>query len=275
MIELAKFQTPGTIKPAESTCDYVQFADAASGAASAVPPPLLVSGEQYDRDSDEGYRFDIETKDRQTKLILENTLAEAHDAFRLATDLIMRRGDAASDTFLRHQLISTAREVAEVARVLQSNIGSGESKTPCFLRTLASEVSKLDRLFPGRVGQIDRRMTELDFVPSWTAEIVFGLIARTLIHDALIYAACKARVSVWLRQDERLVRLGVHQSGRYEQRTLVSRIDRPERFMLLREALRASVGITPSGITVCIPVIACLPTHPAEDEALFRPQANW
>jgi hypothetical protein len=236
---------------------------------------LVVSGDQYDEDSDDGYRFAIKTKNRQTKLILENTIAEAHDAFRLATELIMRRGDAASDTFLRHQLVSTAREVAEIARVLQSNIGSGESGTPCFLRTLAAEVSKLDRLFPGRVGQIDQRMTGLDFAPSWTAEIVFGLIARTLIRDALIYSAGKANVSVWLKQDERLIRLGVNQSGRYERQTLDSRIDRPERFMLLREALRASVEITPSGITVCIPIIACLPMHPAEDEALLQPRANW
>jgi hypothetical protein len=275
MIKLANFHTPGPIKPAESTRDYVQFSDTALGAVSAATPPLVGSGDQYDKDSDNDYRFAIKTKNRQTKLILENTIAEAHDAFRLATDLIMRRGDAASDTFLRHQLVSTAREVAEIARVLQSNIGSGESRIPCFLRTLASEVSKLNLLFPGRVGQIDRRMTGLDFVPSWTAEIVFGLIARTLIRDALIYAACKAKISVWLKQDERLVRLGVNQSGHYEQRTLVSHIDRPERFMLLLEALSASLQITPSGITVCIPIIACLPTHLAEDEALVRTQANW
>jgi hypothetical protein len=69
--------------------------------------------------------------------------------------------------------------------------------------------------------------------------------------------------------------LGVNQSGRYERQTLDSRIDRPERFMLLREALRASVEITPSGITVCIPIIACLPMQPAEDEALLQPRANW
>jgi hypothetical protein len=51
----------------------------------------------------------------------------------------------------------------------------------------------LERIYAGRIGPIDRRMAIQNFTPSWTAEIIFRLIARTIIYDAFINAPRNGR----------------------------------------------------------------------------------
>jgi hypothetical protein len=198
----------------------------------------------------------VAARNRQTKLILENTLAAARDSIRSAADLVQRRGDATLDTFLRHHLFSTAREVAAIEGVLEASLWQDEPGPPCLVRTLISEISKLERLHAGRIGPIDRQITSLNFIPSWTSEIIFRLLARAIIYDAFVNAPRQKRLSLRLWLDGATLRFSIEGQGYCTEQSLMLRIDRPRHFKLLLESLNGSLRGTPGGISICFPVVA-------------------
>ena len=163
--------------------------------------------------------FFVAVRNRQTRLILEHTLAAARDSIRSATHLVNRRADAALDPFLRHQLHATAHDVAAIEGVLGASLWQDDPGPPCLVRTLTSEICKLERLYAGRIGPIDRRMAIENFTPSWTAEIIFRLVARAVVYDAFVSASPNARLLIQLL----LVEKTISDSASTAQVTVLSR----------------------------------------------------
>jgi hypothetical protein len=215
--------------------------------------------------------FFIALRNRQTKLILENTLAVARDNIRSVTDLLNRRADATRDSFLRHQLFATAYDVAAIGGILEASLWLDEPGEPCLVRTLMSEIRKLERLYAGRIGPIDRRIAIQNFTPSWTAEIIFRLIARAVIYDAFVNTPRNARISLQLSLDQETIDLSVDGVGSCTEQALMLRIDRPKHFKLLLDSLSTSVESRPNGISFLMPAAACAPLERTDDVTLFWP----
>jgi hypothetical protein len=211
----------------------------------------------------------LAARNRQTRLILEHTLAAARDSIRSATHLVNRRADAVLDSFVRHQLHATAHDVAAIEGVLEAGLWPDEPGSPCLVRTLTSEICKLGRLYAGRIGPSDRRMAIENFTPSWTAEIIFRLIARAVIYDAFGNAPPNAQLSIQLLLIEETIRLSVDGAGYCTEQALILRIDRPKQFKLLLRALSASLKSRPNGVSINIPVAACAPLDATDNVTLF------
>jgi hypothetical protein len=228
-------------------------------------PPLRVSRDHNIRNANLIDPLIVAAQNRQAKFILENALAAARDSIRSATDIVRRRGNAKLDPFLRHHLLATAREVAKIEGIFEASLWSDEPGPPCLVRALTSEISKLERLYGERRGPINRHFAVLNFTPSWTAEIIFRLIARALIYDAFANAPCNARLSLCLRLDAEMLRFDIDGAGHNNEQALMSRIDRPKYFKSLLDALSGSLESTPNGICVCMPITACTPLETADD----------
>jgi hypothetical protein len=210
-------------------------------------------------------------RNRQAKLILENTLAVARDSIRSATDLVTRRAGATPDSFLRHHLLATAREVAAIEGVLEANLWPDDPGPPCLVRTLTSEICKLERVYAGRIGPIDRRMAIQNFTPSWTAEIIFRLIVRAIIYDAFINAPRNGRLSLQLGLVNEMICLTFDGAGYCTEQALLLRIERPKHFKLLLHSLSGSLASRPNGISIRIPIAVCTPLKRTDDVALCGP----
>jgi hypothetical protein len=210
-------------------------------------------------------------RNRQAKLILENTLAVARDSIRSATDLVTRRAGATPDPFLRHHLLATAREVAAIEGVLEASLWPDEPGPPCLVRTLMSEIYKLERIYEGRIGPIDRRMAIQNFTPSWMAEIIFRLISRAIIYDAFINAPRNGRLSLQLWLVNEMICLTVDGAGYCTEQALLLRIERPKHFKLLLHSLSGSFAGRPNGISIRIPVAACTPSEATDEVTLCWP----
>ena len=215
--------------------------------------------------------FFMAVRNRQTRLILEHTLAAARDSIRSATHLVNRRADAAQDAFLRHQLHATAHDVAAIEGVLEASLWPDDPGPPCLVRTLTSEICKLERFHAGRIGPIDRLIGIESFTPSWTAEIIFRLIARAVIYDAFDSAPPNARISIELLRLEETIRLSVDGAGYCTEQALMLRIDRPKQFKLLLHALSASLASRPNGVSINVPVAACAPLGATDNVTVFWP----
>jgi hypothetical protein len=215
--------------------------------------------------------FIATAQNRQTKLILENTLAAARDSVRGVADLVYRRANTTSDSFLRHQLLAAAREVSAIGGVLEASLWSDEPGRPCLIRTLLSEISKLERLYTGRIGPIDRQIAILNFIPSWTSQIIFGLLARAVIYDAFVTAPPNARLSLRLWLDRDMLRFSIDGAGYCTEQALMLRIDRPKHFKQLLESLNGSLRSTARGISICFPLAACTPLESTDDHTVFGP----
>jgi hypothetical protein len=227
--------------------------------------PSVVSSDHVIKDADDVNSFTISAHNRQAMLILQNVMAEAHASLMSATAVVSRRGIATPDPFLRYHLLAAAREVAAISGVLEASLWVSEPGPPCFVRTLASEVSRLESLYTERVGPIERCKVALNFVPSWTSEIIFRLLVRALIYDAFVHAPHKAKFSLRLQRDGEVLRFGIDGSGLCSEHALMSRIDHPKNLKLLLASLSAHLKSAPNGISVCIPVTACMPLEPGED----------
>jgi hypothetical protein len=236
-----------------------------------LQPPKAVERKLNLRSANVVDPFFIALRKRQTKLILENTLAAARDHIRSATKILNRRADATRDSFLRHQFLATAREVAAIEGVLEASLWMDEAGAPCLVRTLMSELCKLERLYAGRIGRIDRRIAVQNFTPSWTAEIIFRLIARGIICDAFVSAPRNGRLLLQLLLDKETIDLNVDGAGYRTEQALMLRIDRPKHFKLLLDSLSASIASRPNGISIRIPIAACAPLEPTDDVTLFWP----
>ena len=233
-------------------------------------PPLRVSRNHSIRNANVIDPLIVAAYNRQTKLILENALAEARDSIRSATDIVSRRGNAASDSFLRHHLHATAREVAKIDGLFEASLWPNEPGPPCLVRVLTSEIFKLERLYAERLGPINKHFAVLNFTPSWTAEIIFRLLARALICDAFSNAPCNTELSLCLRLDGEMLRFDIDGAGHNSEQAVMSRIARPYHFKSLLDALSGSLGSTPNGISVRIPIIACTPLETADDLSSFK-----
>jgi hypothetical protein len=208
-------------------------------------------------------------RNRQARLILENTLAAARESIRLATEVVIRRGDATRDSFLRHHYFVVARELAAIEGVLEASLWSNESGPPCFVRTLASEISKLECFFAGRIAPVDRRLAIPNFSPSWMAEIIFRLIARAIIYDAFLSVPYNAKISIRLWRDSEKLCFSVEGIGYCSERALLSRIARPKHFRSLLDALSGTFVGAPNGITIHIPVATCAEVDSTDGVAPF------
>jgi hypothetical protein len=233
-------------------------------------PPLRVSCNHSIRNANVIDPVIVAAYNRQTKLILESALAAARDSIRSATDIVSRRGNATSDPFLRHHLLATAREVAKIDGIFEASLWPDEPGPPCFVRVLTSEIYKLERVYAERLGPINKHFAALNFSLSWTAEIIFRLIARALIYDAFSNAPCNTELSLYLRLDGEMLRFDIDGAGHNSELSLTSRIDRPKHFKLLLDALSGSLGSTPNGISVHIPITACRPLETADDLSSFK-----
>lgn len=234
------------------------------------PLPLRAVDRKHNlRPADTIDLFFMAVRNYQARLILEHALAAAGDSIRSATHLVNRRADAAQDAFLRHQLHATAHDVAAIEGVLEASLWPDDPGPPCLGRTLTSEILKLERFYTGRIGPIDRRMGIENFTPSWTAEIIFRLIARAVIYDAFVSAPPNARLSIQLLRLEETICLSVDSAGYCTEQALMLRIDRPKQFKLLLHALSASLGSRPHGVSIDIPVAACAPLDATDSVTLF------
>ena len=223
------------------------------------PLPLRVVNRKHDFRRASSTDLFLAVRNRQTRLILEHTLAAARDSIRSATHLVNRRADAALDFFVRHQLHATAHDVAAIEGVLEVSLWPDDPGPPCFVRTLTSEICKLERLYAGRIGPVDRQMAIENFTPSWTAEIIFRLIARAVIFDAFDSAPPNARLSIQLLPVEETIRLSVDGAGYCTEQALMLRINRPKQFKSLLHALSASLKSRSNGVSIDIPVAVCAP----------------
>ena len=212
----------------------------------------------------------VAVRNRQTKLILEHTMAAARDSIRSATNLVNCRANFALDSFLRHQLRATAHDVATVAGVLEASLSPDDPGPPCLVRALTFEICKLERFYAGRIGTIDRLMAIENFTPSWMAEIIFRLIARAVIYDAFDNAPPNARFSIQLFLAEETIRLSVDGAGYCTDQALL-RIDCPKQFKLLLHALGARLRNRSNGVSIDIPVAACAPLEETDNVALLCP----
>ena len=221
--------------------------------------PLTVGHKQDLKKAKTIAPFFTALRKRQTELILDNTLIAARDSLRDAADLIMRRATASTDTFLRHHLLAAAREVAAIEGVLEASLWPDEQAPPCLTRTLESELYKLEHLYAGRIGPIDRLVAIENFAPSWTAEIIFRLIARAILYDTFVNACRHTRLSVQLSLAKEMIWLSVDGAGYCTEQALLSRIDRPRHFKLLLDSLAGHLVGRNNGISICIPAAACAP----------------
>ena len=213
--------------------------------------------------------FFMAARNRQVKLILEHTLAAARDSIRSTINLVNCRADAAQDAVLRHQLHVTAHDVAAIEGVLEASLWPDDPGLPCLVRALTSEICKLERFYAGRIVAIDRLISIENFTPSWAAEIIFRLIARAVIYDAFYSAPPNARLSIELLRLEKTICLSVDGAGYCTEQALMLRIDRPKQFKLLLHALSASLVSRPNGVSINVPVAACVPLDETDNVTVF------
>src|ERR1700722_19871202 len=126
-------------------------------------PPLRAPPNHNIRNANVTDLRSVTTYNRQAKLILEHALAAARDSVRSATQVVSRHGNSASDSFLLHQLLATAREVAKINGIFEASLWPDEPGPPCLVRVLTSEISKLERLYAERLGPINRQLAVLNF----------------------------------------------------------------------------------------------------------------
>ena len=214
--------------------------------------------------------FTAAIHNRQAKLILEITLASARESIRMATEIITRLGEAVQDGFLRHHLLAGAREVAAIEGVLETVLWTDEQDSPCLVRTLSSEIGKLERFYAGRIRRVQRRLSLPNFYPSWMAEIIFRLIARTVICDALVNSPRNAQISVRLWRNRETLCFSVEGIGFCTEGALLDRIDRPKYIISLLNALNGTFVSMPDGISIHMPVAACAEADIIDDATPFR-----
>ena len=236
-----------------------------------LPPLLAVDRNQDLRRANAIDPYFVAVRNFQTRLILEHTLAAARESIRSATYLVNRRADNASDSFIRHQLHATAHEVAAIEGILEFSLWPDDPGPPCLVRTLASEICKLERFYAGRMEPINCRMSIETFTPSWTAEIIFRLVARAVIYDAFDSAPPNAQLSIQLSLLEETIRFTIDNAGYHTEQALMLRIDRPKLFKLLLRALSASLESRPRGVSINIPVAACAPLDETDNVKLCWP----
>lgn len=196
-------------------------------------------------------------QNRQSQLVVEDTIKEARLALRQAADLVIERGWATSDTFVRHHLLSAAREISMISVALNSAGQHCEGATPCLVRTLDRELASVAAAYPERAAQISRGFVSLDIFPTWTAVFIFGLVVRILIHDAIQNTDQSTRLSVRFRRDREMLRFGIDGAGQSNEEALMGRICNPNRFRSLVSALSGRVESAPNGISIRMPVVAC------------------
>lgn len=211
----------------------------------------------------------VEARKRQIQLILQNTLAAARGSIRSATDTVRRRAYTTPDSFTRYHLLEAAREVAAIEGLLEASLWSDETSQPCLVRTVTSEICKLERLYAGRIRPIERRMVVQSFTASWTADIIFRLIVRALIYDAQANVPSNARLSVQLRLVKEMIWLSIDGAGYCTEQTLMLRVDRPKHLKMLLHSLSGSLESRPDGMSVGIPIAACIPPDYIDDAALL------
>lgn len=221
--------------------------------------PRTVDLKQVRRRAGTSDLFFAEIRERQMQLIVDNTLAAARDSLRAATSLVTHRADASPDPFLRHHLLAAARDVAAIEAVLEASLWPDEQGPPCLARALKSELCWFEQLYAGHVGSIDGRVTIENFTPSWTAEIIFRLIARAVLYDTFVNAHPHARLSVQLSMTNEMINLSVDGAGFCTGQALLARIDRPRQFKLLLRSIRGNLVSRSNGISVNIPAAACAP----------------
>jgi hypothetical protein len=215
--------------------------------------------------------FIAAARNRQAKLILENTLAAARDSVRAAADLVYRRANTTTDSFLRHQLLATAREVSAIDGVLERNLWPAEPGPPCLIRTLQSEISKLERFCAGRIGKIDHQIAILKFSPSWTSQIIFRLLVREFIYDVFVNAEPELRLSLRLWLDRDMICFSIDGAGYCTEQAFMLRIGRPKHFQRLLESLSGTLRSTVRGISIRFPVAACTALESAAEEIAAIP----
>jgi hypothetical protein len=127
-----------------------------------------------------------------------------------------------------------------------------------------------EQLYAGHIGPIDGRVAIENFTPSWTAEIIFRLIARAILYDTFINAHPHARLSVQLSLANEMIYLDVDVDGAgyCTGQALLSRIDRPRQFKLLLRSVGGNLAGRSNGISVNIPTAACAPVDEADDVTL-------
>jgi hypothetical protein len=201
---------------------------------------------------------------KQAQLGVEEALHEAREALRAASELVANRGMAMKDAYLRHHLLSLAREISALSMSVKAQPCQTELGPPSFASILDEEIAYVGAMFPHRQGQIRRTAVTIDFFPSWTATHIFGLIARTLVRDAIWNTEPDARLFVRLRQDRAMLRFRIDGVGGCTEPELMSRIAHPRRFLALVCSLSGRIESAPNGITIRMPIIACSRLDPLD-----------
>ncbi len=205
---------------------------------------------------------------KQAQVGVEEALHEAREALRAASELVASRGLAMNDAYLRHHLLSLAREISALSMSVKAQPCQTELGPPSFASILDEEIACVGAMFPDRQGQIRRTAVTVDFFPSWTATHIFGLIARTLVRDAIRNSEPDAMLSVRLRQDRATLRFGIDGVGGCTEPELMARIAHPKRFLALVHSLSGRIESAPNGITIQMPVIACSRLDPFDTRSV-------
>jgi hypothetical protein len=247
----------------------ISYPGGASGRLSRRATPRATDLKRGLRRAKASDPFFTAVRERQMQLIVDNTLAAARDSLRAATRLVTRRADTSPDPFLRHHLLAAARDVAAIEAVLEASLWPDEQGPPCLARALKSELCWFEQLYAGHIGPIDGRVAIENFTPSWTAEIIFRLIARAILYDTFINAHPHACLSVQLSMANEMICLSIDGAGFCTGQVLLSRIDRPRQFKMLLRSLRGNLVGRSNGISVNIPAAACAPVEEADDVTLY------
>jgi hypothetical protein len=193
------------------------------------------------------------------RLVKNDTIAEAKIALLRASRTVMQKANATRDVILRGRLMSVAREMASLYVDLNGKADFSGDDTPCFIRVLDREIAGAVALFPDRHGSIRRGLVSLDFTPCWTAELIFGLVARDLIQDAIYQTNSRTALDLHLRRDRAMLRFWIHGAGPCGEQELMSRIERPQRFQSLVRSVSGRLESVPNGLLLKIPVESCTP----------------
>jgi hypothetical protein len=201
---------------------------------------------------------------KQAQLAVEQAVHEAREALRAASELVASRGLAMNDAYLRHHLLSLAREITALSMSVKAQPCQTELGPPSFAHVLDKEIQSVAMLFPNRRNQIVRRAVAVDFRSSWTAAYIFGSLARTMVTDAIRQTSPETGLSVRLRQDREILRFGIDGAGSCAEAELMNRIAHPRRFRALVSSLSGRIESAPNGITIWMPVMACSQLEPFE-----------
>jgi hypothetical protein len=179
--------------------------------------------------------------------------------FRSSLELLNQKIESARDPFVRHHLVSVARELVGLAACSQRRCRTAEQLLPpSIMDEVHGVLSELQRRFPSCSFNVVLLGSGPNFVPSRSAIMVFALFVEYFLTSLLADADMPQHVIVRMRQSKDLIILELCTVIPLSAWNFVPLEVLPTKLASLLKALDGQFKCNASNVTVHIPVVALL-----------------